>query len=73
MPETPTHLSERMLSEGQRTLEFFRALTPMQWGLTIYTEGSEWAVRDVLAHFVSAESGMTRLVESIYRARRCAG
>ena len=65
MPDTPTHLSERMLSEGQRTLAFFRTLTPDQWRLTIYTEGSEWAVRDVLAHFVSAESGMTRLVENI--------
>jgi len=65
MPDTPAHLSERMLSEGHKTFEFFRALTPEQWSLTIYTEGSEWAVRDVLAHFVSAESGMTRLVESI--------
>jgi hypothetical protein len=65
MPDTPTHLSERLLSEGHKTLEFFRALTSEQWGLTIYTEGSAWAVRDVLAHLVSAESGMTRLVESI--------
>ena len=65
MPDTPSHLSERMLSEGYKTLEFFRHLTPEQWGVTIYTEGSEWVVRDVLAHFVSAESGMTRLVESI--------
>lgn len=65
MPDTTAHISERMLSEGQRTLAFFRTLTPEQWDITIYTEGSEWAVRDVLAHFVSAESGMTRLVESI--------
>jgi len=65
MPDTPSHLSERMLSEGQKTLEFFRLLTPEQWDLAIYTEGSEWAVRDVLAHFVSAESGVARLVENI--------
>ena len=65
MSDTPAHLSERMLSEGRKSLEFFRLLTPEQWGITIYTEGSEWAVRDVLAHFVAAESGMTRLVESI--------
>jgi len=65
MPDSPAHLSERMLSEGQKTLEFFRALTPEQWGLTIYTEGSDWAVRDVLAHFVAAESGIARLVENI--------
>jgi hypothetical protein len=65
MPDTPAHLSERMLSEGHKTLAFFRLLTPEQWDLTIYTEGSEWAVRDVLAHFVAAESGMARLVENI--------
>jgi hypothetical protein len=65
MPDTPAHLSERMLSEGRNTLAFFRALTPEQWDLTIYTEGAEWAVRDVLAHFVAAESGMARLVENI--------
>ena len=65
MPDSPAHLSERMLSEGHKTLAFFRLLTPEQWGTTIYTEGSEWAVRDVLAHFVAAESGVTRLVESI--------
>lgn len=65
MSDSPAHLSERMLDEGQKTLSFFRLLTPEQWGITIYTEGSEWAVRDVLAHFVAAESGMTRLVENI--------
>jgi DinB superfamily len=65
MSDTPAHLSERMLSEGQKTLAFFRLLTPEQWGLTIYTEGTQWAVRDVLAHFVAAESGITRLVENI--------
>ncbi len=65
MPDTPAHLSERMLSEGQKTLAFFNTLKLEQWSLTIYTEGSEWAVRDVLAHFVAAEAGMARLVENI--------
>jgi hypothetical protein len=54
-----------MLSEGQKTLAFFNTLKLEQWSLTIYTEGSEWAVRDVLAHFVAAEAGMARLVENI--------
>ncbi len=65
MPDTPAHISERMLSEGQKTLAFFNTLKLEQWSLTIYTEGSEWAVRDVLAHFVAAEAGMARLVENI--------
>jgi hypothetical protein len=65
MPDTPAHLSERMLHEGQRSLEFFRLLKPEQWGTLIYTEGTTWEVRDLLAHFVSAEAGVTRLVENI--------
>lgn len=65
MPDTPLSIAERMSSEGQKTLDFFSTLTPEQLGLTIYTEGSHWSIRDILAHFVSAESGITRLVESI--------
>jgi hypothetical protein len=65
MPETPASIAERMAREGQKTLEFFKALTPEQMLAPIYSEGSVWAVRDVLAHFVSAESGITRLIENI--------
>jgi hypothetical protein len=65
MPDSPELIAERMLVEGRKTLEFFRSLTPEQWESTIYTEGSVWRLRDVLAHFVSAELGMLRLVESI--------
>ena len=54
-----------MLHEGQRSLEFFRFMKPEQWGTHIYTEGTTWEVRDLLAHFVSAEAGVTRLVENI--------
>ncbi len=65
MPDTPASLAERMMEQGQKTLEFFRALAPEQWRLPIYTEGSTWSVQDVLAHFAAAESGITRLVENI--------
>jgi len=65
MPDSPDLIAERMQVEGRKTLEFFRALTPEQWESTIYTEGSVWSLRDVLAHFVSAESGIQRLVENI--------
>ncbi|OGO31098.1 MAG: hypothetical protein A2Z16_15565 [Chloroflexi bacterium RBG_16_54_18] len=65
MTESPTYIAGRMQVGGNKTLEFFRELTPDQWGAIMYTEGSVWTVREVLAHFVSAESGMTRLVESI--------
>jgi hypothetical protein len=65
MPDTPEFLSERLRDEGAKTLAFFRALTPQQWETPVYTEDAHWSVRHVLAHFVAAESGITRLVENI--------
>ncbi|HEX7973688.1 MAG TPA: DinB family protein [Anaerolineales bacterium] len=63
--ETSDHLAERLRSEGEKTLSFFRDLAPEQWDRTIYTEGAQWSLRQVLAHFVVSEASMTRLVENI--------
>lgn len=63
--DTPASLAERLRSEGVKTVEFFRALLPEHWSVTLYTDGATWTVRDVLAHFVGAERGITRLVELI--------
>jgi hypothetical protein len=65
MSDVSQHLSDRLRSEGQRTLEFFEDLTPEQWDLVVYSEGTGWVVRQVLAHFVSSEAGMTLLVKDI--------
>lgn len=58
-------LVERLTQERDKTVQFFRQLTPANWELLIYTEGAGWRVRDVLAHIVSAESGMRRLLANI--------
>jgi hypothetical protein len=65
MPETPERLVERLSSEGQKTLEFFCALSPEQWDLKVYSTGSQWNARQVLAHFVSAETAFIVLMENI--------
>jgi hypothetical protein len=65
MSDDPAGLAERMRVEGEKTIAFFNALLPEQWAKTLYTDGADWAVRDVLAHFVAAERSMTRLVEII--------
>ena len=65
MPDTPAFLSERLLHEGEKSIAFFQALTPEQLDQTIYTEGSHWTVRQVLAHFVFSEHSLCRLVENI--------
>ena len=59
------HLVERLISEGQKSIAFFHNLSLDQWERTIYTEGSSWTVRQVLAHFVSAEKGFYGLIENI--------
>jgi hypothetical protein len=65
MADTPKHLADRLTQEGQRTVEFFRALTPEQLQVELYSEGSIWAARQVLAHFVATESGILHLIEDI--------
>jgi hypothetical protein len=65
MPDMPIRLAERLRAEGEKTRAFFSALTREQWNQEIYTEGSCWSVRQVLAHFVASESSMARLVQNI--------
>ena len=65
MPDSPAFLAERLKTEGEKTLAFFSALTPAQWQSVIYTEGAEWTVRSILAHFVTAEQGFLKLFASI--------
>ncbi|MEK7277883.1 MAG: DinB family protein [Chloroflexota bacterium] len=47
----------RLADEGAKTAAFFRALPAdgAQWAQQVYTTGPLWRVRDILAHFVSAE------------------
>lgn len=49
------HICKRLRVEGERTIAFFEALSPADWDQKIYASGSGWQVRDVLAHFISAE------------------
>jgi uncharacterized damage-inducible protein DinB len=65
MTETPAFLADRLKSEGDKTIAFFNSLKDENWEITVYTEGSEWTMRNVLAHFVSAEQGFIRLFKDI--------
>ena len=65
MTETPAFLADRLKSEGDKTIVFFNSLKDENWEITVYTEGSEWTIRNVLAHFVSAEQGFIRLFKDI--------
>jgi uncharacterized damage-inducible protein DinB len=65
MTETIERLVERLRSEGQKTEEFFRSLTGSQLDRQLYADGSRWTVRQLLAHFVTAETGFLKLIENI--------
>ena len=54
-------LAGKLLSEGERTLVFFRALPAEAWPMQIYAEGAQWTVRDILEHLVISEQEMQRL------------
>jgi hypothetical protein len=65
MSETPAFLADRLRAEGEKTVSFFKSLAEYQWELSVYTEGSVWKVRDVFAHFVTAERGLLKLFGDI--------
>ena len=65
MTETPERLSKRMLEEGQKTVDYFRSLATEQLEIQLYMEGSHWNVCQLLAHFVSTEIGINKLIVNI--------
>ncbi len=58
-------LAQKLHAEGEKTLAFFRALSPEDWQRPVYSEGAEWTVRDILAHITSAESSIPRLIRAL--------
>jgi uncharacterized damage-inducible protein DinB len=65
MPETPAFLAERLKTEGDKTTVFFASLTDEQWKSEVYTEGETWTIRNVLAHYVTAEKGFVSIFAGI--------
>jgi len=65
MPGSPEFLAKRLRSEGEKMAVFFAGLGDPDWDQTVYTEGGEWSVRNVLAHFVTAEKAFFKLFSQI--------
>jgi hypothetical protein len=63
--DTPVRLSERLIEEGARLENFFREFPADQLDHPIYTDGTCWSVRDILAHLVQSEDSMLRLLQNI--------
>ena len=55
----------RLRKGGAKTAEIFSSLAGDQWQRVVYSEPYPWTVRDLLAHFYSAELGLLRLMQDI--------
>jgi uncharacterized protein (TIGR03083 family) len=64
MTET-ADLAEKLRSEGEKLAGFFDALSDAQWATQVYTEGTTWTIRNILAHLVTAERGFVKLFAGI--------
>ena len=60
-----TDLAEKLRSEGDRFISIFSGLSEAEWNREVYTEGSIWTIRNILAHFVTSERGLIKLFERI--------
>lgn len=58
-------LTDKLRSEGEKTVEFFAGLSSSQWEVEVYTENAVWTIRSTLAHLVSAEWAFVQLFKRI--------
>lgn len=58
-------LAAKLQAEGDRLSAFFASLRDDEWERVVYTEGTAWTVRSILAHLMSAERAFVRLFEQI--------
>jgi hypothetical protein len=65
MADTPQRLVDRLLEEGEKTRQFFEAMPAVDWDLQVYSDGGQWRIRQILAHFVATEASLQRLVTNI--------
>lgn len=65
MSDSIQFLVDRLRSEGEKTAARFAALGGQDWALPVYTDGATWTVRSLLAHFVSSERAMCRLIQNV--------
>jgi hypothetical protein len=65
MSNRTAKLLSRLRKGIAKSQEVFESLEPEEWDVMLYEEPYPWSVRDLLAHFVSAESGLLRLAQDV--------
>jgi len=65
MTERVNELVARLRKGGHKTAEILGSLSDDQWQMVLYEGPPAWTVRDLLAHFLSAEQALLRLAQDI--------
>ena len=60
-------LVEKLTSSGRRTQEVFQSFEGDDWYQQVYTDGANWSVYHILAHFVASEASIVRLIKFILK------
>lgn len=58
-------IKSKLTAVREETYDTLNGLTDEQWAALAYSEGSEWAVADILRHVADSERGMTGLMVQI--------
>jgi hypothetical protein len=56
-----------MKEEGEKTAAYFESLERSDWEQQVYTTGSGWRVRQLLAHFISAERAFEHFIRDVMK------
>lgn len=70
MPNTAAQLAEKLTTEGDKTLAFFRELPERAWTQPVFADGAQWDVRHVFEHLCMSEHTLRRLFEQILTSGR---
>ncbi len=66
MPSTsPAQIADRLKTEGEKTVEFFKAIPADKWNEQTYTDGENWTIHQILTHLSQAEDSVTRLIAHV--------
>jgi hypothetical protein len=65
MSDTASRLAEKLASEGEKTLAFFKELPDNAWTRQIFADGAQWDVRGVFEHLTLSEASLRKLFENV--------
>ena len=62
-------LADKLKHEGEKSVKYLESLGDEQWKIEIYTEGTVWTIRNILAHLMTSERAFVRLFENIRQGK----